>query len=228
MHRLLGRIRKQQLIPYSPLARLTRYTDNRKAQGVGLLTTSLVLIQSALLDTPNPLRRPRRLSSAHFLFLIQPSKPLLPRLLNLRPGVCRTKSRQRTSFSLCAPPPRPLLGGRQLNPTQPTGGTRPTVPGLNAAFPCRPPFSFSSPLPCVLLCTIVFPAAPYGRRLYYNSYPFPFNPLLKLLLSAKPAYITKQKTNIRYLGFDSVGGSALVASRLTCLTGWKEEKTLHF
>src|SRR3954447_11694094 len=40
-----------------PWARWNRYTDTRIAQGVGLLTTSL--IQSALLDTPNPLRRSR-------------------------------------------------------------------------------------------------------------------------------------------------------------------------
>ena len=117
MHRLLGRIRKQQLLPHRPLARWTRYTDTRIAQGVGLLTTSL--IQSALLDTPNPLRRPRRLSSARFLFLIQPSKPLLPRLLNLRPGVRRTKSRQQTSFSLCAPRPgHCLVDGSLIRPQQ--------------------------------------------------------------------------------------------------------------
>ena len=100
-----------------PWARWNRYTDTRIAQGVGLLTTSL--IQSALLDTPNPLRRSRRLSSAHFLFLIQPSKPLLPRLLNLRPGVRRTKSRQQTSFSLCAPRPgHCLVDGSLIRPQQ--------------------------------------------------------------------------------------------------------------
>lgn len=93
----------------------------------------------------------RRLSSAHFLFLI----PLMwARLLNLRPGVRRTKSRQTTTFpalprasvlAWCTP-----TANRQPNPTR-------TKPAEQRAQPYLPPtwYFFLLDHSRFFLCTIV-------------------------------------------------------------------------
>jgi hypothetical protein len=135
-------------------------------------------------------------------------QPLLPRLLNLRPGMRRTKSRQHPLYPSarldhCSVAVK--LYQPNTNNWWSTTNSSLAQRGVSLStlffFIAITLLSFSAPW--------FFPGGSvWAAALYYNSYTiFPFLPTSsEVLLSAKPAY-KQRKMTLRHLGCGSVGSA---------------------